>query len=73
MWMIYAVFLSEENKEELGALGHLGAMALYTSFQDGPIQNIVAQFAGDLNPPAYSIIKNIVNQSTAVITGDKNL
>ena len=44
-----------------------------TSFQDGPIQNIVAQFAGDLNPPAYSIIKNIVNQSTAVITGDKNL
>ena len=41
-------------------------MALYTSFQDGPIQNIVAQFAGDLNPPAYSIIKNIVNQSTAV-------
>ena len=73
MWMIYAVFLSEENKEELGALGHLGAMALYTSFQDGLIQNIVAQFAGDLNPPAYSIIKNIVNQSTAVITGDKNL
>ncbi len=73
MWMIYAVFLSGETKEELGALGHLGAMALYTSFQDGPIQNIVAQFAGDLNPPAYSIIKNIVNQSTAVITGDKNL
>ena len=73
MLMIHAVFLSGEAKEELGPLGHLGTMALYTSFQDGPIYNIIAQFAGDLNPPAYSIVKNVVNQSTAVITGDKNL
>lgn len=73
MLLIQAVFLSGDSKEDLGALGTVGAMALYTSFQDGPINNIIMSMGGDLNPPAYSIIKNVYKQTMNVVTGDQNL
>jgi hypothetical protein len=73
MLLIQAVFLSGDSKEDLGALGTVGAMALYTSFQDGPINNIIMSMGRDLNPPAYSIIKNIYKQTMNVVTGDQNL
>jgi hypothetical protein len=37
----------------------MAAMALYTSFSDGPITQLLSSMGGDLNPPMYSQVKGI--------------
>lgn len=71
MWIIKACWLTEDN--ELGPIGHLVSTAMYTSFADGPIHEVATSMFGDLNPPAYGILKNIYNNTSAMITGDKNV
>lgn len=61
------------NTEEMGPAEHMVTTAMYTSFSDGPIHEVVKSMFGDLNPPAVGVIKNIFNNTSAVITGDKNL
>lgn len=61
------------NTEEMGPAEHMIETAMYTSFSDGPIHEVMQSMFGDLNPPAVGVIKNIFNNTSAVITGDKNL
>ena len=72
MWLVKSLFLSEDSPE-LGALGHLGASALYTSFSDGPIWSVGESMFGDLNPPMYSTIKSIWSNTCSAITGKKGV
>ena len=51
----------------------MAAMALYTSFSDGPITQLLSSMGGDLNPPLYSQVKTLYNNSISIITGDKNV
>lgn len=71
MWIIKACWLTEDN--DLGPVGHLVGTAMYTSFADGPIHQVATSMFGDLNPPAYGILKNIYNNTSAMVTGDKNV
>ena len=71
MMIVKACWLSEDN--ELGPIGHMFGTAMYTSFSDGPIHQVVTSMLGDLNPPAWGIMKNIYSNASGVITGDKNL
>lgn len=70
MWIINAFWLSD-NKDT-NPISRTMATAMYTSFSDGPIHQVIASMFGDLNPPALGIIKNIMNNTSAMITGDKN-
>lgn len=72
MMIVKALWLSEDS-EDLGPVGHMFTTAMYTSFADGPIHEIATSMFGDLNPPAWGIVKNLYNQTSGVITGDKNL
>lgn len=58
MWIIAAMFMGE-GYEESGPLAHGLTNAVYNSFSDMPIQNIIKSMGGDLNPPSYSIFKNL--------------
>ena len=49
MWLIYSLLLSD--KEDLSPIESTTANALYTSFSDGPITELIASMGGDLNPP----------------------
>lgn len=71
MWIIKACWLSEDN--ELGPIGHMFGTAMYTSFSDGPIHQVATSMFGDLNPPAWGIMKNIFSNTSDMITGDKNV
>lgn len=71
MMIVKACWLSEDN--ELGPIGHMFGTAMYTSFSDGPIHQVATSMLGDLNPPAWGIMKNIYSNASGVITGDKNL
>jgi hypothetical protein len=46
---------------------------LYTSFQDGPIDQIVESMFSDLNPPMMSQVQNIFQQAGNLVTGDQGL
>jgi hypothetical protein len=70
--LVKALFSWDDIKEEPW-IKRWTASALYGSFQDGPVQNIIGGMIRDLNPPAYSIFKNMFNNVGDVITGDKNL
>ena len=70
--LVKALFSWDDIKEEPW-IKRWTASALYGSFQDGPVQNIIVGMIGDLNPPAYSIFKNMFNNVGDIITGDKNL
>ena len=70
--LVKALFSWDDIKEEPW-IKRWTASALYGSFQDGPVQNIIGGMIGDLNPPAYSIFKNMFNNVGDIITGDKNL
>lgn len=72
MRIIYSLFLSDDS-EELGPLGSITANALYTSFSDGPITELIASMGGDLNPPMYSQVKSMYNNTISMITGDKSV
>ena len=72
MRIIYSLLLSDDA-EELGPLGSMTANALYTSFSDGPITELVTSMGGDLNPPMYSQVKSMYNNTVSMITGDKNV
>ena len=52
---------------------HMMAMALYTSFSDGPITQLLSSLGGDLNPPMYSQVKNLYRNTVNVITGDMKI
>lgn len=71
MWIIAALFFGD--KEEQNPLAHGLTSAMYNSFADGPILNIIASLGEDLNPPSYSVIKNLWRQTGAVLSGNKNL
>lgn len=71
MWIIAAIFMGD--KEEQTPLAHGLTSAVYNSFADGPIINIIASMGGDLNPPSYSIVKNLCKQTWSVLTGDKSV
>ena len=70
--LVKALFSWDDLKEEPW-IKRWTASALYGSFQDGPIQNIIGGMVGDLNPPAYSILKNMVSTTGEVLTGDRSL
>ena len=72
MWIIQALLLDNEDIEWSPG-SHMMAMALYTSFSDGPITQLLASMGGDLNPPMYSQIKNMYNNTVNVITGDMKI
>lgn len=52
---------------------HMMAMALYTSFSDGPITQLLSSLGGDINPPMYSQVKNLYRNSVNVLTGDMKI
>lgn len=49
------------------------AMALYTSFSDGPITQLLSSMGGDLNPPMYTTVKSMYNNSVNLFTGDMEI
>lgn len=59
MWLITAMFSTLKEENEYGPVSHLFESALYNSFADGNIYTILSSMGGDLNPPSYSIIKNL--------------
>lgn len=69
MAILGSLFFGEEDTEWTPGT-HMAAMALYTSFSDGPITQLLSSMGGDLNPPMYSQVKGIWDNSKDVIFGD---
>lgn len=61
------------DEVELNPVEWTFASALYTSFQDGPIDQIVQSMFSDLNPPMMSQVQNIFRQAGNMVTGDQGL
>lgn len=71
MWLIYSLLLSD--KEDLSPIESTTANALYTSFSDGPITELIASMGGDLNPPMWSNIKKLYSNTINMVSGDKSI
>lgn len=72
-WIISAMIEEAKNENELTALSHTFGSALAQSLSDGNIITVISSSFGDLNPPAFSIVKNLFNQTSGVISGDKDV
>lgn len=70
MMIIQAIFLDEnEAGEKPSGISQFVGSTLYTSFADGPIHSILGGMFSDLNPPAYSIAKDLYRNTTGIISG----
>ena len=72
MAILGSLFFGEEDVEWTPGT-HMAAMALYTSFSDGPITQLLSSMGGDLNPPMYSQVKGIWDNTKSVIFGDMEI
>lgn len=72
MWIVATMFLSGDS-EDYTPISHGLASALYNSFSDMPITDVVISMTSDASPPSFSAMKNIFNQTGDVLSGDKGL
>lgn len=72
MMIVKALFEEIKENGDYGPGAHFLETAWYNSFSDGNIVAILSSMS-DMNPPSFSIISNIWDQTTSVLTGDKNV
>lgn len=72
MAVIQALLLDNDEIEWTPS-SHMLAMALYTSFSDGPITQLLSSMGGDLNPPMYTTVKSMYNNTVNLVTGDMEI
>ncbi|MBQ0113468.1 MAG: hypothetical protein KBT03_10085 [Bacteroidales bacterium] len=70
MYIIKALLL--DDKENMTPLKHFSSTALYQSFADGPITNVMSQFS-DFNPPAWRIVSQVIDNTSEILTDDRTL
>lgn len=72
MWIIKAVLLDNEDVE-LNPISYTLSNALYNSYADGPIHNVLGSTFNSFNPPMVNIIQDYFTNFSELMSGDSSL
>lgn len=72
MWIIKAVFLDNDDVE-LNPISYTLSNALYNSYADGPIHNVLGSTFNSFNPPMVNIIQDYFTNFSELMSGDSSL